>query len=120
VAGRGGWRRAGSRRHFHYLDSRGNRITDSTKLERVDLDHDSRDRERVSAIAIGLIDLGWFRVGSDRYARESRTYGITTLTKRHVSVRGSMVVLQSTISALGIYASSARGISTSTPKSRRC
>ena len=29
------------------------------------------------------------RVGSDRYARESRTYGITTLTKRHVAVRVS-------------------------------
>jgi DNA topoisomerase-1 len=40
-----------------------------------------------------LIDLGWFRVGSERYARESRTYGITTLTKRHVRVRGNRVAV---------------------------
>ena len=33
------------------------------------------------------INRGWFRVGSDRYARTGRTYGITTLTKRHVTVR---------------------------------
>ena len=58
------------------------------------MDHDSLDRERISAIAVRLIDLGWFRVGSDRYARESRTYGITTLTKAHVNVRGSKITLQ--------------------------
>lgn len=57
------------------------------------LDKDDLDRERVSAIALRLIDLGWFRVGSERYARESRTYGITTLTKRHVAVRGHRVTL---------------------------
>jgi DNA topoisomerase IB len=46
------------------------------------------DRLRVSAIATRLINAGWFRVGSERYAKESRTYGITTLGKSHVHVRG--------------------------------
>ena len=32
---------------------------------------------RVSAIAVRLIDQTWFRPGSERYARESRTYGVT-------------------------------------------
>ena len=58
------------------------------------LDHDGLDRERVSAVALRLINLGWFRVGSDRYARESGTYGITTLTKRHVTVRGNRITLK--------------------------
>jgi DNA topoisomerase I len=57
------------------------------------LDKDVLDRERVSAIALRLINLGWFRVGSERYVRESRTYGITTLTRRHVTVRGNRVML---------------------------
>ena len=57
------------------------------------LDKDGLDRERVSAIALRLINLGWFRVGSERYARESRTYGITTLTQRHVTVRGHRIAL---------------------------
>src|SRR3954451_11539541 len=52
---------------------------------------DPYERERVSAVAVRLINMGWFRVGSERYARESRTYGITTLTKRHVSVRGKRI-----------------------------
>jgi|1185.fasta_scaffold26771_1 DNA topoisomerase-1 len=49
------------------------------------------ERDWVAAVAVRLINMGWFRVGSDRYARESRTYGITTLTKRHVAVRGSRI-----------------------------
>jgi len=57
------------------------------------LDQDELDRERVSAIALRLINLGWFRVGSERYARESRTYGITTLSRRHVDVRGNRIRL---------------------------
>jgi DNA topoisomerase-1 len=57
------------------------------------MDRDALDRERVSAVAVRLIDLGWFRVGSERYARESRTYGITTLRKRHVHVRGHRVAV---------------------------
>jgi DNA topoisomerase I len=57
------------------------------------LDKGELDRERVSAIALRLINLGWFRVGSDRYVRGSGTYGITTLTRRHVTVRGHRVTL---------------------------
>src|SRR5581483_304192 len=56
------------------------------------LDGDELDRERVSAVALRLISLGWFRVGSERYAREG-TYGVTTLLRRHVQVRGSRVQL---------------------------
>jgi DNA topoisomerase IB len=58
------------------------------------LDKDELDRERVSAIALRMINLGWFRVGSERYAKESGTYGITTLLRRHVSVRGNRVMLK--------------------------
>jgi DNA topoisomerase I len=55
-------------------------------------DQDELDRERVSAIALRLIELGWFRVGSERYVRDG-TYGVTTLLRRHVTVRGRRVRL---------------------------
>jgi DNA topoisomerase IB len=58
------------------------------------MDHDGLDRERISAAAIRLINAAWFRVGSERYARDSKTYGITTLTKRHVAVRGSRITFR--------------------------
>ena len=48
----------------------------------------------VCALALRLINLGWFRVGSERYARTMRTFGITTLRKGHVSVRGSRITFK--------------------------
>jgi DNA topoisomerase I len=162
MGARGGWRRRGRKGRFRYEDSRGRRIDDASKLERIEslaippawrdvrisprpgaklqatgvdaagrrqylyhpdyraaqeqakferlirfgerlpelrvsmadhMEHDPLDRERVSAVALRLINLGWLRVGSDRYVRESRTYGVTTLLKRHVDVRGHRVRL---------------------------
>jgi DNA topoisomerase-1 len=55
-------------------------------------DQEELDRERVSAIALRLIELGWFRVGSERYVRDG-TFGVTTLLRRHVTVRGRRVCL---------------------------
>ncbi len=49
------------------------------------------EREWVCALAATLVNRGWFRVGSEQYVRTGRTYGITTLTKRHVSVRGKRI-----------------------------
>jgi DNA topoisomerase-1 len=60
--------------------------------------HDLRlgpyERDWACAIAVGLVDRGWFRVGSERHTRASGTYGITTLTKRHVAVSGSEIELR--------------------------
>jgi DNA topoisomerase I len=60
------------------------------------MDNDSLDRERVSAIATRLINRGWFRVGTDRYVKESKTFGITTLRKQHVRVRGNRISFEFT------------------------
>jgi DNA topoisomerase-1 len=50
--------------------------------------------EWTAALAIRLINLGWFRVGDERYAKKFRTFGITTLRKSHVSVRGSRITFR--------------------------
>ncbi len=163
MARTGGWRRAGSKGRFRYLDARGNRIDDPAKIERIEslvippawkdvwisprasaklqatgvdkagrrqyLYHpdfrtrqeqakfdklvrfaeklpeirmamgehmmlDPYDRDRVCAVAVRLINMAWFRVGSDRYAKSSRTHGVTTLTRSHVSVRGNRVAFR--------------------------
>jgi DNA topoisomerase I len=46
------------------------------------------NRERVLACALRLLDLGTFRIGSEEYAEENGTYGLATLRREHVSVRG--------------------------------
>jgi DNA topoisomerase I len=58
------------------------------------MDEELLDRERVSAIATRLINHGWFRVGTERYVKESRTFGITTLRKSHVRVQGNRIAFR--------------------------
>jgi DNA topoisomerase I len=50
--------------------------------------------EWTAALAVRLINEGWFRVGNDRYARSYKTFGITTLRKGHVTVRGSRITFR--------------------------
>jgi DNA topoisomerase-1 len=50
------------------------------------------DRERVLAAAATLLDLGLFRVGGEQYAREHGTYGLATLRRSHVHIRGGVLV----------------------------
>ncbi|MGV9993784.1 DNA topoisomerase IB [Streptomyces sp. NPDC003374] len=42
-------------------------------------------RARVTACAVRLLDLGFFRIGSDRHTRRNETYGLTTMLREHVS-----------------------------------
>jgi DNA topoisomerase I len=44
------------------------------------------DRQRVSAAAVRLIDLGLFRIGGEKYAELDHHYGATTLRKSDVTV----------------------------------
>ncbi|MEA2196389.1 MAG: hypothetical protein QOJ25_440 [Solirubrobacteraceae bacterium] len=52
---------------------------------------DRADRDRTLALAIRLLDIGLFRVGWDRYARDNGHVGLTTLRREHVTVRGTEV-----------------------------
>jgi DNA topoisomerase-1 len=46
-------------------------------------------REKVLATIVHLLDATLIRVGSDEYARNNNSYGLTTLRNRHVEVDGS-------------------------------
>jgi DNA topoisomerase I len=43
-------------------------------------------RERVLACATRLLDLGFFRIGSEDYAERNESYGLATMLRRHVSL----------------------------------
>jgi DNA topoisomerase IB len=94
---------AAGRRQYRYHDKWRER-RDAEKHERVlEIAHqlpDVRDaivaairtrglnRERVLATAVRLLDLGTFRIGSEQYEEENGTFGLATLKRDHVSVRG--------------------------------
>jgi len=70
------------------------RLPDLRKAMTKDLREEPLSPDWVCALALRLINLGWFRVGTERYARTMRTFGITTLRKGHVSVRGSRITFK--------------------------
>jgi DNA topoisomerase-1 len=53
-----------------------------------DLRSDDLGRAQLLATVVRLLDRTLIRVGNDEYARENRSFGLTTLRRRHVSVSG--------------------------------
>ncbi len=49
------------------------------------------DREHVLAAMLRIVDACGLRVGSEEYAEENASYGLSTLTKKHVQVSGGCV-----------------------------
>jgi DNA topoisomerase IB len=97
---------AGRRQYIYHAEWR--RKRDELKFDRVlrmakrlprarvsfaeDLEREGMPREKVLAAAVRLIDVGYFRIGSDVYADENGSYGLTTLERRHVRRRGQCAV----------------------------
>lgn len=59
--------------------------------ERVDADLSRRGfpREKVLAAIVNLLEKSLIRVGNEEYAKENKSYGLTTLRNRHVKVEGA-------------------------------
>lgn len=68
---------------------------DLPKIRRIlarDMRRRGTPKEKVLAGVVNLISLGFFRVGSERYLKENKTFGITTLNKSHVQVEEDCLI----------------------------
>ncbi|MGE8149896.1 DNA topoisomerase IB [Pseudomonas vancouverensis] len=52
------------------------------------------NRDKVMATVITLLDATLIRIGNSQYARDNRSYGLTTLRSRHVEVNGNAILFQ--------------------------
>jgi DNA topoisomerase I len=57
-----------------------------------DLGSDGMSLERACAVAVRLLDLGYFRIGNDVYADKHGSFGLTTLERQHVRKQGKALV----------------------------
>jgi DNA topoisomerase-1 len=48
-------------------------------------------RRKVLATIVRLLERTFIRIGNEEYARENKSFGLTTLKNRHVSVKGAQV-----------------------------
>ena len=53
-------------------------------------------RAVVLACAVRLLDIGFFRIGSEDYALRNESYGLATMLKEHVTVEGDVIVFDYT------------------------
>ena len=60
------------------------------------LRHKYLDREKVLAAMTRLMNAAYFRVGEERYAKNNRTHGITTLRRKHLRVEGNTMIFEYT------------------------
>jgi DNA topoisomerase I len=52
------------------------------------------DREQVMAAMIRIIDLSYIRIGNEKYAEENKSFGLSTLQRKHVQVIGATVTMR--------------------------
>jgi len=99
---------AGRRQYLYHQDWRIKR--DQMKFDRVlaaatklpaarravarDLGREGMPLGRADAVAVRLLDLGCFRIGSDIYADANGSFGLTTLEKRHVRKQRDKLVFR--------------------------
>jgi len=56
-----------------------------------DLDAGGFARQRVTAVALRMLEQGVFRIGNDQYVESNGTYGVSTLLREHVTVQRGQV-----------------------------
>jgi DNA topoisomerase IB len=83
------WRRKRDAEKFDRVIELGRRLPRMRAALEADLAGDPGERATVIAAAVRLIDLGCFRLGSDVYAEENGSFGLTTLEVRHVHRAGN-------------------------------
>lgn len=67
------------------------RLPDVRERVEADIAGDSLGPERVLAASVRLLDIGFFRIGCETYARSNGTYGLATMRREHVRLRGDVL-----------------------------
>jgi DNA topoisomerase-1 len=99
-------RDARGRKQYRYHE-RWREVRDENKYERMvvfgkalpkirrrvnrDLKRRGLPREKVLATVVQLLERTFIRIGNEEYAKENKSFGLTTLRNRHVEVKGAKV-----------------------------
>lgn len=87
------WREQKDRIKFDRALSLAESLPAARRRVTIDLRREGLGRERVLAAAFRMLDTGSLRVGSERYADEHGSYGLSTLLGAHAQVSGDEVRL---------------------------
>lgn len=83
------WSRHASESKFDRLPAFARALPKLRRQVEADLGKRGVSREKVLATAVRLLEITLIRVGNAQYARQNRSYGLTTLNKRHLDLNGA-------------------------------
>ena len=88
------WRELRDSAKFERMVAFGEQLSKLRRVLKRDLALPGLPREKVLAVVVSLLDATRVRVGNSEYARDNKSFGLTTLRNRHVSfIRDGRAVL---------------------------
>jgi DNA topoisomerase-1 len=83
------WREIRDENKYDRLVNFGKALPKIRRRVKKDLALSGLPREKVLATIVQLLERSLIRVGNEEYARENKSFGLTTMQDRHVDVKGS-------------------------------
>jgi DNA topoisomerase-1 len=88
------WRADRDARKYDRMAAFGRALPKLRKRLAVDLARRGLPREKVLAAVVSLLELTLIRVGNDEYAKTNKSFGLTTMQKRHLKLAGGGAVFE--------------------------
>jgi DNA topoisomerase-1 len=88
------WRQVRDSHKYERMIAFGRALPKLRKRVEEDLSQPGLPREKVLAGVVALLEMTLIRVGNDEYARQNKSYGLTTMQKRHVRLGGGKAVFE--------------------------
>jgi DNA topoisomerase-1 len=88
------WRSVRDDHKYHRMAAFGRALPKLRSQVDADLARHGLPREKVLAAAVRLLEITLIRVGNDEYAKTNKSFGLTTLRKRHVTLNGGGAVFE--------------------------
>jgi DNA topoisomerase-1 len=88
------WRADRDARKYDRMAAFGRALPRLRKRVAVDLARRGLPREKVLAAVVSLLELTLIRVGNDEYAKQNKSFGLTTLRKRHLKLASGGAVFE--------------------------
>ena len=81
------WRASRDAAKFDRIIGFGKAMSKARERVLTDLGTEGMTQERACAVAVRLLDLGYFRIGNDVYTDTNGSFGLTTMLREHVTKR---------------------------------
>jgi len=88
------WREVRDENKFDRLAQFAKALPNIRRRVTQDLKLPALPRQKVLATLVRLLERSFIRIGNEEYARENKSFGLTTLKNRHVKVKGAQVVFR--------------------------